>query len=470
MSDAMETAASWPKHAMAAIDGLRGTAFVHLDSSFTMTWSSATFQRLFGYDPAGTAALSAVHPDDLSICASILLHHQSPSAREVPLEREEHAGLEVALAQSQVRLRHADGHWIECAVSSQSFMTDPTIAGVLIRIDHLRDQTILQRAIASLGSAEPLETSLGLLSSFCINDSDITETPPANCIVWWNNTGEHTVTTNIASPFLSELTDRSIFAPWMQSGFDVGLDVNHLPRPATIAAAKACGYKSVWIVPVIDENSEPLAVVLTWSSLPRGQELRPTMNLPVGTQLVRLALLDERRRNDLLRVARTDTLTNVNNRVGFNDALQRLVVLRRFPIGAMFIDIDDFKAINDTYGHPVGDAVLRTIGKRLQDLAGSRYLVARLGGDEFVMVVTNHPSQSHLEVLARHVLDVLSAPVILDDCVIDVSTSIGVSAAHDAQQISTLIDRADQALYTVKRTGKGSISMHSRLPAISQRA
>jgi diguanylate cyclase (GGDEF)-like protein len=471
MSEVTDMARTWPSHAFAAIDGLRGTTFIHLDPTFNVTWTSGAFQRLFGFDPVGTPGLELVHPDDVEICASMLLHFQSPATRETLLETSNltdgtNADLEVALAQSQIRLHTAEGRWIECAVSVQSFMGDPNVAGVLVRIDHLRDQTILQRAIETIGRAAPLVESLSLLSKYCINDSDITDAPPANSIVWWNSTGEHTVTTNMASEHISPLTDRSVYAPWMQSPHEIGIDIGHLPNQTTIRAAKACGYNSVLIAPVTDDEGEPLAIVLTWSSLPQGQKLRPNMNFPIGAQLVRLALLDERRRNDLLRVARTDTLTNINNRVGFNDALQRLTVLRRFPIGSLFVDIDDFKVINDTYGHPVGDAVLRSIGKRLQELAGTRHLVARLGGDEFVMVIANHPSPSHLESFAHQVHQALTAPVILDDCIIDVGVSIGVSTAADASQIETLIDRADQALYRVKRAGKGRVSLYGAASSV----
>jgi diguanylate cyclase (GGDEF)-like protein len=475
VADSYGQQSSWPSSAIASLDRLRGTAFVHIDPSFTISWCSATYERLFGFDPTGLPALSVVHPDDVEICASMLLHHQQHAGRTIPAERDSNSDsgidwideseTEFALAQSEIRLRHADGRWIACALAGQSFRDDPSIGQVLIRIDHLKDQSLLQRAIATIANASPLEESFDLLSKFCLNDSDIVEAPPGNTIIWWTTTGEQQVSSQLPTDLIKDLTDPSIYSPWMQSREDISLNIDFLPRPASVAAAKACGFQSVWIVPLIDDRAEPLAMVLTWSSLPAGRRLRPTMNLPVGTQLIKLALLDERRRSDLLRVARTDTLTQINNRVGFSDALQRLIALRRFPIGALFIDIDDFKTINDTYGHPVGDAVLRAIGKRLEGLAGTRYLVARLGGDEFVMVVTNHPSHSHLQVLAQHVLDVLIAPVILDDCVIDVSASIGVSAANDPAAVETLIDRADEALYTVKRTGKGTVSLHTHLTA-----
>jgi diguanylate cyclase (GGDEF)-like protein len=131
-------------------------------------------------------------------------------------------------------------------------------------------------------------------------------------------------------------------------------------------------------------------------------------------------------------------------------------------MAVLFLDIDHFKEVNDSFGHLVGDDLLRQISERLKERLRASDLVARLSGDEFVILL-------HLqsEDTARHVADVLIREMgrdfLLNDQRISISASIGIAYfPKDGRSLDELLDRSDQALYSAKRAGKGRWAEYSR--------
>ena len=122
------------------------------------------------------------------------------------------------------------------------------------------------------------------------------------------------------------------------------------------------------------------------------------------------------------------------------------------PFAFLFIDLDRFKPINDSFGHEVGDQVLTVLARRLQALADERDLVTRLGGDEFLMVYRGTFTDSALAALAQQVLRVLSKPVNLGHYVLNLGASVGMSVyPRDGQDFDSLLRYADIAMYHAKR-------------------
>jgi diguanylate cyclase (GGDEF)-like protein len=121
----------------------------------------------------------------------------------------------------------------------------------------------------------------------------------------------------------------------------------------------------------------------------------------------------------------------------------------------MYLDLDGFKAINDTYGHAYGDDILKLVAQRL--LANSRKedTVARLGGDEFMVVLGDVHSLADAQGPAAKLVEALSDPYFINDLTLQLSTSIGISLyPDDAENVADLISIADYALYEAKRSGK----------------
>ena len=125
----------------------------------------------------------------------------------------------------------------------------------------------------------------------------------------------------------------------------------------------------------------------------------------------------------------------------------------------LLVDLDRFKAVNDTLGHPIGDGLLRLVSKRLQSLLRQQDMVARLGGDEFALMVTPAPSVAGLSQLAKRIIDVLGRPYLVDGHLVNIGASIGVAVApQDGRGCDELLRNADLALYASKNGGR---SRHS---------
>ncbi|MET0858661.1 MAG: diguanylate cyclase [Telluria sp.] len=158
----------------------------------------------------------------------------------------------------------------------------------------------------------------------------------------------------------------------------------------------------------------------------------------------------------LLALANADPLTGLPNRRVYEFHLQKALALSRRQgtrLGLMYLDLDNFKKINDTYGHGAGDAVLIEFGKRVKSALRESDILARLAGDEFTVVLEGVGTVEDCEAVARKILDVLAKPFSVNGKAIQVSVSIGVALGADATADS-LAHEADAALYTSKRKGK----------------
>ena len=176
--------------------------------------------------------------------------------------------------------------------------------------------------------------------------------------------------------------------------------------------------------------------------------------------LVGSAIERGRSRTRLKHLAYNDQLTALPNRAWFTERLRDELVLASaagMRVGVMFLDLDRFKDINDTLGHPLGDRLLRMIGDRLSAVVGSDGVVARMGGDEFIVLVGNDPSGERLDELAQRVIAVIDQPLSIDGYEQYVTTSVGI-AVHpaDGDDADTLIKHADVAMYRAKERGRNT--------------
>jgi diguanylate cyclase (GGDEF)-like protein/PAS domain S-box-containing protein len=161
----------------------------------------------------------------------------------------------------------------------------------------------------------------------------------------------------------------------------------------------------------------------------------------------------------LERLARIDTLTGLANRREFDErAALALARTRRhrLPLALLSFDVDNFKTINDTYGHGAGDEVLRVFAQRLQKAVYAEDVVARLGGDEFVVLIENVGSPEMAELIARKLIHAMTIPVMVDDVALNVSTSVGIGFSSDATTVEQLSALSDKALYAAKAAGRNT--------------
>jgi diguanylate cyclase (GGDEF)-like protein len=174
----------------------------------------------------------------------------------------------------------------------------------------------------------------------------------------------------------------------------------------------------------------------------------------------------------IARLARQDALTGLSNRLMFREELERRCATGNAampPFALMIVDLDHFKQINDTFGHPAGDAVLEAVAQRLRALTRSGDIVARLGGDEFAILQDGAVSPDTSRRMAERIIAGLSAPYTIEGTTASIGASIGIaSAPADATTASHLFSHADLALYHSKAQGRGSATIFA--PALQDAA
>ncbi|NVZ26016.1 EAL domain-containing protein [Pseudomonas gingeri] len=164
-------------------------------------------------------------------------------------------------------------------------------------------------------------------------------------------------------------------------------------------------------------------------------------------------------------LARTDGLTGLANRSTMIERLhQSFAAAQRgaSPFAVFYLDLDHFKRINDTLGHPVGDLLLQEVSRRIKACTRDSDVVARLGGDEFAVLQTEMSDPAHSGALAARIRNALVEPYQLDGNDVRISVSIGISTyAPDSESADTLLVQADMALYRSKEQGRNQYHFHS---------
>ena len=161
---------------------------------------------------------------------------------------------------------------------------------------------------------------------------------------------------------------------------------------------------------------------------------------------------------EISRAAQHDALTNLPNRTLFNDRLTQAISLagrQRKQLAVLFVDLDQFKRINDSLGHAVVDKLLRSVAGRLMACVRRSDTVCRLGGDEFVILLSQVEHREDAAISARKILRAIASPHIIDNRSLDISVSIGGSTyPGDGQDPENLISQADAAMYEAKQHGR----------------
>jgi diguanylate cyclase (GGDEF)-like protein/PAS domain S-box-containing protein len=156
-----------------------------------------------------------------------------------------------------------------------------------------------------------------------------------------------------------------------------------------------------------------------------------------------------------------DPLTGLPNRRKLREKMERLLDITKkghTSFCILFVDLDNFKMVNDLYGHEIGDSVLVRIAERLKVCLADDYFIARWGGDEFAVVSPLSVEEDEVRVMASKLLEEINKPFEQDCCHVAITPSIGISVyPRDGQDLKTLFDKADQAMYRAKDIGKNNI-------------
>jgi diguanylate cyclase (GGDEF)-like protein len=250
------------------------------------------------------------------------------------------------------------------------------------------------------------------------------------------------------------------------------VDGNGLLRQVNAVGARLLGYDAAKLIgtpirrylrgdlvngenKVYQIHGDDIAVALTVS---------PVEGTPMLTVVARDITLDKQRESALSYAARHDALTGLANRAAFMDELQRVATNAELAT-VFFLDLDGFKAVNDQWGHAVGDELLIAVSKRLVAELRANDLGARYGGDEFVAIVFGLEDNAASIRFGQRLIEAIERPFQLGPHNVRVSTSVGVVRVSEGLNAADLLRRADIAAYSAKAAGKGRVRIHD--PALA---
>ena len=203
--------------------------------------------------------------------------------------------------------------------------------------------------------------------------------------------------------------------------------------------------------------------------IPVALTVSPVEGTTMLTVVARDITLDKQRESALSYAARHDALTGLANRAAFMDDLQRVAANEELAT-VFFLDLDGFKAVNDKWGHAVGDELLIAVSKRLVAALRTNDLGARYGGDEFVAIVFGLEDNVASIRFGQRLIEAIERPFQLGPHHVRISTSIGVVRVAKELNAPDIVRRADIAAYSAKAAGKGRVRIHDPELAAKLRA
>jgi diguanylate cyclase (GGDEF)-like protein/PAS domain S-box-containing protein len=423
-----------------------------LDDRFDILWYSESLCRMLGWgDVTGRNGTEFVHADDLALVLEAITRARSG---------DEHKGMDPAFAPEAAEIRVADvnGAWHSFQATTWNHLDDGEVRGVLCTCRRVHDRSDLARAIEALGSGADVHKVLPIVARLADHSMGGAE---ARTAIAWKQGDTITIVSAVGTePLDSGLAgvakavwDEGLRAPLVITDFD-----DPILKDARTSAL-AAGYRGVFIVPIeAPAGPEILGALVVWSGSTIDFHMATQTPLHVALCLAALAISDHRTKRTLRWAASHDPLTGLANRAEF---ARRLDQAASGDLILLYIDLDDFKPINDVHGHPVGDFVLTEVGHRIASVIGPHDTVGRLGGDEFAVVCAgmNDPAQGRA--LANRIIEAIRVPLIFNGVKLAVGASVGVAVGAQPLIPAMLALRADEALYEAKNAGKNTVRLAS---------
>lgn len=420
---------------------------------------SATSEGVFGYGPeemVGRTSFELMHPDD----------------REATRAMAERINSGKPSGDHENRYLHKDGHIVHIMWSTQWLEAEQVRVGVARDIT-LRKRTEAQQA-ALYTIAQAAHSAENLQSLYAQVHQVIGQLLPAeNFFVALYDAASDELSfpyyTNQlhAPPTPQPLTSDNLIAEVIRSGESLLLTPDTARQVDAMLGTREEHHCLSWLgVPLISSAGTLGALVLQNYADAGGYSEQDRKLLQFAANQVATAIERKRAHSRLEFLALYDQLTELPNRALLLDRLQGAVQRAQrntLQLAVLYLDMDNFKQINDTYGHTTGDQLLQEAAHRLRQCIRGSDTVGRLGGDEFAIVLENINSYEDATSVAESILVTLSAPYILNGRALLSSPSVGIAAYPEhGQAEQQLLQLADEAMYVAKRNGGKGYSIAGR--------
>jgi diguanylate cyclase (GGDEF)-like protein/PAS domain S-box-containing protein len=400
------------------------------DAELRLVYASPAATRIFGFDPAdeqGRNLLEFVHRDDADRVASQFVGH----AR--------HPG--TIGAAIEYRVRRSDGEWRTIESISTNLLDDPAIRGVVV---NARDITELRQAQQKLVRRE------AWLDAILTNAFDLMVAVDAE--------GKVTFTTPATREFLGTTSPGAVDLDMFSYGHPADLEAL---RDAFVRIVNGTQMREALQCRVRSGNGTYRWLEMTGTNMLDD----PVVNAIVlhGHDVTERHLAQEK----IAHQAGHDALTGLPNRHLLSDRIRQALARARRDgsnMAVFFMDLDDFKRINDLRGHSLGDIVLREVADRLKASSRESDTVARFGGDEFVLVIEQVNDGDEARQIAERTLSkVFDEPFVAGQRAVHLAASMGVALGKGTASPERLLADADTAMYVAKRSGRSRVEVFDRM-------
>ena len=424
------------------------TAVIVVDRFGDVIYGNTAMQALGGWSDRdfGTNIIQQLHPDDAPWVAAAFLSLANDGGAHLERGRTTWAAV-------HFRMVASDGRDIPIEVSGSGALHDPHVGGIVYSVRPSYMDQILSDVLTGIASGTSIERLLG-------NVLDMVAAPPLDleaAIVRPTTAGDYELMAT-TSPKLAAALDGVVDpTPWAEASSEVAfVPIAGLGDALGTDLADA-GFSDLWHVAVESRMTSSTFRIIACS---------PTHHVPATGVINRLQRAQElaaavllRSQTDVLlaHAAFHDHLTQLTNRAGLMNRFDELGARPDHVLIVLYIDLDNFKPINDVYGHDAGDRVLQVTADRLLEASRSNDIVARIGGDEFVIVLGSTTDRltagERAEATAARLVETIGQPIDMYEGTVRVSASVGAVISESDATINQLIARADRAMFEAKRAG-----------------